>query len=142
MRRILITTILLLAAGPASANAMRCDESLSPIAMTDCVFRNMGMAEQRLNRLVDRYRQRLDTGKRQLFDLSQNEWKEYMIRACEFEASAALGGSAYPTIIGLCRTRLMHERRLAVLKLYQCREGQLNCPAPDPNAPDADDDEE
>lgn len=131
---------------PASADVAepghaRCDASLSPLALTDCVFRNMGIAEKQLDKVIADYLPRLDANQRQLFDLAQREWKEYAIRACEYEASGALGGSAYPTIIALCRTRLTHRRRLDIIDLYQCREGDLNCPVPDPNAPDVDDDE-
>ena len=116
-----------------------CDASLSPLRMSDCAFDNLQVSQIRLDKLIARYRQRLTTDQQQLFQLGQAQWKDYVIRSCEFEASAAAGRSAYPTIIALCRTRLTEQRRMDILRWARCQAGNLNCPAPDPDSPDQDD---
>lgn len=129
---------------PASVTAQQvgnCSASLSPIRMADCAFAELQRADEQMKQVLVRYRPRLSLDKQQLLDLSQNHWQDYMVRACEFEASGVAGGSAYPTVIALCRSRLTHQRRIDLIKLYRCKEGDLNCPAPNPSA-DSDDDDD
>lgn len=82
----------------------------------------------------------LDLGQRKLFEAANTHWLTYRKAYCEFQASAAVGGSGsvYPMVYADCMANqaTMRLKELRNALLTPCRqEGNLSCPAWGPSLP-------
>lgn len=90
-------------------------------------------ADAALQHFYQRYGKALSTEQRKLFTKANARWLSYRNAYCEFQASGAAGGSAYPMVHAYC----MAEQASTRLKMLRqslarvCRqEGDVSCPAP------------
>ena len=60
----------------------------------------------------------------------QRAWLGYRTEACNFESSAAAGGSSQQMIRWQCTSRMTRERTAALASQAACREGDLSCVRP------------
>jgi uncharacterized protein YecT (DUF1311 family) len=109
------------------------------LATASCVAQTQAVLTQRaatplqavqkeLADMISAYRLRLNPTQRDGFDRSQEKWLEYRDAACQYQSSGALGGSAFPMVLGGCVESKTRQRLLEVKALSTCTEGDLSCP--------------
>ena len=64
---------------------------------------------------------------RSLFLRSQTAWLAYRTAACDFESSAAHGGSAHGMVKWQCAARMTRARALELAAVGNCPEGEIAC---------------
>ena len=95
---------------------------INACAYEDFLAANAGYAER--NRTI---MGKLPSKQRELFRKSQKAWIAFSAAACDFESSAAAGGSAQGMVRWQCMARLARQRVTDLAKLGDCKEGDLAC---------------
>ena len=132
MKRILLTTALVVLMSPA-AHANDCmEDAENQAAMTQCAGQAYQASDAELNRLFHEIRQRLgdDADKWRLLRGAERAWIAFRDAECTFSASGVAGGSAYPMVYELCLDDLTQKRIEELRQYLRCEEGDLSCPAP------------
>lgn len=114
----------------AQANAPTAAQCVAPATqklMNDCAYEdfltaNAGYADS--NKTI---MGKLPGKQRELFRRSQKAWVAYSAAACDFESSAAAGGSALGMVKWQCMARLARQRVVDLAKLGDCKEGDVSC---------------
>jgi uncharacterized protein YecT (DUF1311 family) len=88
-----------------------------------------GDAQAQLDKAIQTYRHRLNSGQKRLFDLSQHRWEQYRRAACDFQSSGAAGGSIQPMVNSYCWQAYTIDRLKVLNYLLTCTEGDVSCPA-------------
>lgn len=96
-KRVTACLMLVLASGSAFAD-VRCDEIEQVDALNECLANELGVADKRLNAAYAELRRALPAERRELLRKAQASWVSLRDKDCEFEASAALGGTGYQSL--------------------------------------------
>ena len=118
------------AAQGADAPALDCAAASTQLQLNVCahdefLVTQAGMAEQ-LQRMQLDY----SAAQRSALRRVQRAWLGYRTEACNFESSAAAGGSSQQMIRWQCTSRMTRERTAALASQAACREGDLSCVRP------------
>jgi|SRR5450631_2728518 len=97
--------------------------------MNAAAQQELGSVENKLQKAVVKYRQRLNAGQLRAFDESQRLWLSYRKAACDFQSSGVAQGSALPMILAYCLRDQAVDRLKVLDYLANCQEGDLSCPA-------------
>jgi uncharacterized protein YecT (DUF1311 family) len=117
---------------PAAAEEIDCTDPQTQTLLNLCAAADHDAADERLNGLYAKVRERLAGDERKLGLLreAQRAWIGYRDAECAFQASTVEGGSAQPMVTSQCLAD-QTTRRAADLDAYlACEEGDLACPLP------------
>jgi len=96
----------------------RCDKIEQVDALNKCLDDELKIADKSLNAAYVELQQKLPVERRKLLKKAEISWVSLRDKDCEFEASAALGGTAYQSLYLSCqieatknRTRLLQNWR-------------------------------
>ena len=110
------------------ASADECGSAKSQIEINACAHSQFSRVDAELNKVYVSYRMNLnDSQKKQLKD-AQLAWVKYRDLVCTFESSGVEGGSAQPMVFQQCLTRKTQLRLSELMRLTECKEGDLSCP--------------
>ena len=130
MKTLNLWTALILSAFALSSNAADCASAKTQLEINDCAAFEFKNADKKLNTVYSAYLTRLDTQQKKQLKDAQRAWIKFRDLSCEFESSGVDGGSAYPMVLQNCLTAKTRARIDDLVKLGQCRERDLSCPAP------------
>ena len=127
--RALMTLILSLILTTNVAHASGCSTAKTQVDLNECAVQELHREASQLDDAYNSYLSRLTLDNQQTrFAATQSAWRKYVDLACDFEASAALGGSAQQWVLASCLISMTKERRQIIEGLLRCPEGALNCP--------------
>ncbi len=118
-RRIWIAILLVLAAGGAVA-ATRCDKIERVDALNECLGDELGIADKALNSTYAELRRKLAPERQEVLKKAETAWIALRDNDCDFEASAAVGGTAYQSLNLSCQIEAT-KRRLRLLQDWRKR---------------------
>jgi uncharacterized protein YecT (DUF1311 family) len=111
--RAAIAIALMLGATVAVAQT-RCDKIERVDALSECLGEELDAADKSLNAAYADLRRKLPTERQELLKKAEVSWVSLRDKDCEFEASAAMGGTGYQPLYLSCqieatksRTRLL-----------------------------------
>lgn len=113
-------------------NAFAACDATQTTDMTQCAVADFQTADRQLNQAYSDYRTRLSASQKNQLKLAQLAWIKLRDLSCDFESSAAQGGSVYPMIRYECLAAKTKARLKEIRSLSACEEGDLRCPAPNP----------
>ncbi|WP_149538050.1 lysozyme inhibitor LprI family protein [Siccirubricoccus phaeus] len=117
----------------SAAQAAECaDGARTQADMTACAERAHRASDGELNALYQQIERRLsdDADTRRRLVAAQRAWVAFRDSECQFMASPAQGGTAYPMVYSGCLADLTQKRVGDLRRLLQCPEGDLACPVP------------
>jgi uncharacterized protein YecT (DUF1311 family) len=129
MKKVLLvlTGSLLLSSTSSLVWAANCSQLTTQGDLNQCIGTEYEAADKYLNDVYAAYRTRLsDTEKKELKNV-QLAWIKYRDLSCKFESSGALGGSAYPMVLGACLAAKTRARAEEIKNLGECEEGDTSC---------------
>jgi len=111
--------LLMLTLGAAAAVAeTRCEKLERVDALNECLGEELDAADKSLNAAYADLRRKLPSERQELLKKAEASWISWRDKDCEFEASAAIGGTAYQSLYVSCqieatksRTRLLQNWR-------------------------------
>lgn len=110
---------LVLAAGSGSA-ATRCDKIERVDALNECLGGELSAADKALNAAYAQLQRKLAPERQELLKKAESSWIVNRDNDCDFEASAALGGTAYQSLYLSCQIDTT-QRRLRLLQDWRKR---------------------
>jgi uncharacterized protein YecT (DUF1311 family) len=113
---------------PPAQPAPDCGMQPTQADMNRCAQEASRAADARLAAAYRSVSVSLDAPQRDALRRAQKAWLGWRAAACDYEASAALGGSAAPMVRTRCAARMTHERAAELDRLGRCPEGDLGCP--------------
>ena len=108
-RRARISLLLLLGAANAVADT-RCDKIEKVDALNTCLANELAMTDKVLNSVYAELRRKLEPERQELLKKAEMAWIGMRDQDCEFEASAALGGTAYQSLYLSCQIEVTKNR--------------------------------
>ncbi|WP_366145931.1 lysozyme inhibitor LprI family protein [Acidovorax sp.] len=109
----------MLAAGGAVA-ATRCDKIERVDALNECLGDELGIADKALNSTYAELRRKLAPERQEVLKKAETAWIALRDNDCDFEASAAVGGTAYQSLNLSCQIEAT-KRRLRLLQDWRKR---------------------
>ncbi len=138
MNRFLSTSAVICLCLSAAAFARPPQHTVTQSQMDSTAGHAWKSADAALRKFYKAYSAVLDPGQRKLFEVVSTSWLTYRKAYCEFQASAAVGGSVYPMVYADCMANqaTMRLKELRNALVTPCRqEGNLSCPAWGPSLP-------
>ncbi len=127
---ILLCLILSIFSFPAYAED--CANAASQAEINECAIAGLKNTDTELNKvyreIIERLKDSAET--KQLLVASQRVWLQWRDAECAFAASAAKGGSVYPSVVSGCRTAMTADRVKGLGVYLKCQEGDMGCPVP------------
>jgi uncharacterized protein YecT (DUF1311 family) len=117
---------------PSTAHALDCNAATTQADMNACAYEDFLAANAKQAAALEALGARLASTDRQRWRAAQKTWIAWRTAQCNFESGAAAGGSAREMLRWHCVTRLTQERTAVILRLSNCPEGDLACPARKP----------
>jgi uncharacterized protein YecT (DUF1311 family) len=127
----LFALTLALALLPA-AQALDCKAATTQADLNACAHEDFLAANAPQAAAIKALEARLKASDRSRWRAAQKSWIGWRTAQCAFESGAAAGGSSREMLRWQCVTRLTQERTTAILRLANCPEGDLACPARKP----------
>lgn len=112
--------ILLLLAGGGAVAATRCDKIERVDALNECLGDEFGMADKALNSAYAELRRKLTPERQEVLKKAETSWIALRDNDCDFEASAAAGGTAYQSLYLSCQIHTT-KRRIRLLQDWRKR---------------------
>jgi len=101
-RSILLPLVLMLSVTTALADR-RCDKIERQDALNQCLGEELAGADKSLNSAYGDLRRKLPAERQELLKKAEVSWIGLRDKDCEFEASAAAGGTAYQSLYLSCQ---------------------------------------
>ncbi|MBB3936314.1 lysozyme inhibitor LprI family protein [Aureimonas phyllosphaerae] len=132
MRLALTAATLFALALPAMAEEIDCTDPQTQTDMTLCAQADLDTADETLNALYAKVRERLKGEDQRLTALrdAQRAWIAYRDSECAFRSSAVDGGSAQPMVEAQCKSEKTARRSADLQDYLDCEEGDMACPLP------------
>jgi uncharacterized protein YecT (DUF1311 family) len=112
-----------------AASAEDCRNLKTQLDMNHCAAAQFQKVDKELNRVYGTYRSRLSDDQKRQFKDVQVAWVKCRDLSCTFESSAIEGGRVHPLIFQTCLAEKIHIRIKELIRLNNCEEGDLSCPA-------------
>ncbi|MBZ9695679.1 MULTISPECIES: lysozyme inhibitor LprI family protein [unclassified Mesorhizobium] len=131
MRRILLSSLVVLAASSA-ARGQECDRSDdSQQMMNICAGEDCQAADARLNAAYQALIGSDDADGKRLLQVAQRAWISFRDAECAHNTAASQGGSIHAMEVSQCLTRLTNDRIKQLAASANCEEGDASCASPD-----------
>ncbi|MBZ9679169.1 lysozyme inhibitor LprI family protein [Mesorhizobium sp. ESP6-5] len=131
MRRILLSSLVVLAASSA-ARGQECDRSDdSQQMMNICAGEDYQAADARLNAAYQALIGSDDADGKRLLQVAQRAWISFRDAECAHNTAASQGGSIHAMEVSQCLTRLTNDRIKQLAASANCEEGDASCASPD-----------
>ncbi|TPI33612.1 lysozyme inhibitor LprI family protein [Mesorhizobium sp. B3-2-1] len=128
MRRILLSTCLVVLAASAAARAQECDRSDDGQQMMNiCAGEDYQAADARLNKAYQDLIGSDDADGRKLLQAAQRAWIAFRDAECTHSTAASQGGSIHAMEVSQCLTRLTNARIKQLAASAHCEEGDAGC---------------
>ena len=127
-----LMALTLLAMLPPAAHALDCKTAATQADLNACAYEDFLAANAVQAAAIKALDARLKASDRTRWRAAQKTWIAWRTAQCNFESGAAAGGSVREMLRWQCVTRLTQERTAAILRLSNCPEGDLACPARKP----------
>jgi uncharacterized protein YecT (DUF1311 family) len=112
----------MLCVGMAHAQpALNCNDAQTQGDLNECAGRDLSAADAKLNTAYRALQKALGTGGRSTkLRVAQTAWISLRDKECDFEGSAAEGGSMQPMLVAQCVTAYTTQRTADLTRLLQC----------------------
>lgn len=131
--RIAILAAAATLATPAFAFAAdNCADAQDQATLNHCADAAFKQSDRKLNELYKEMETRLadDADTKKLLVQAQRDWVRFRDAECDFQTSAAAGGSILPMLVAQCRDGLTQSRIQDFEGYLKCEEGDMSCPVP------------
>jgi uncharacterized protein YecT (DUF1311 family) len=110
MLRVLLAPVLTLSVATALADS-RCGKIERQDELNQCLGAELASADKALNSAYGELRRMLPLERQELLKKAETSWISLRDKDCEFEASAAAGGTAYQALLLSCQLEATKARR-------------------------------
>jgi uncharacterized protein YecT (DUF1311 family) len=132
MRRVFLSTCLVLLVGASAARAQECDRGDdSQQMMNICAGKDYAAADAKLNKAYQDLIGSDDANAKTLLQHAQKAWIAFRDAECASTTSDSEGGSIHPMAVSQCLMRLTNDRVKQLSAAATCEEGDATCDSPD-----------
>ncbi|AGB43856.1 lysozyme inhibitor LprI family protein [Mesorhizobium sp. CO1-1-7] len=132
MRRIFLSSCLVILAASSAARGQECDRSDdSQQMMNICAGEDYQAADARLNAAYQALIGSDDADGKRLLQVAQRAWISFRDAECAHNTAASQGGSIHAMEVSQCLTRLTNDRIKQLAASANCEEGDASCASPD-----------
>ena len=104
-----------------------CASASTQAALNACAYESFLAASAEMGRQLQQIESALTPPKLTAWRNVQKTWLTFRTESCQFESSAAQGGSAGPMAQWQCAARMTRERTATLTRLASCSEGDIAC---------------
>ncbi|TPL70991.1 lysozyme inhibitor LprI family protein [Mesorhizobium sp. B2-3-15] len=132
MRRIFLSSCLVILAASSAVRGQECDRSDdSQQMMNICAGEDYQAADARLNAAYQALIGSDDADGKRLLQVAQRAWISFRDAECAHNTAASQGGSIHAMEVSQCLTRLTNDRIKQLAASANCEEGDASCASPD-----------
>lgn len=109
------------------AHAMDCTDATNTGDREACAEKSLDKAQAELGKISDQLIALMKSQDVQKLQLSEESWKKFRQKQCEFETSGTLGGTVHLEMLLLCKAYYTTQYARDLRRQLDCTEGDLSC---------------